>query len=141
MFEDLTSVELRAALRRSTDPAQSEAMAKELQARREAELYEEAIKTPKPAEQGESIGAKGGSSDCFIATACYGSNSHPDVAELRRWRDVDLYPTFVGPTVIRLYYTVGPVLARRLSRDKMAARIIRDRVLVPLAQLLRARRC
>lgn len=56
------------------------------------------------------------SSNCFIATAVYGS----DAAEtnlLRRWRDESLYPTLLGRTFIRGYYFVSPCFAAVISKS------------------------
>ncbi len=56
------------------------------------------------------------SSNCFIATAVYGS----DAAEtnlLRRWRDESLYPTLVGRFFIRAYYFVSPCFAAVISKS------------------------
>uniref|UniRef100_UPI004047B47B CFI-box-CTERM domain-containing protein n=1 Tax=Rheinheimera sp. TaxID=1869214 RepID=UPI004047B47B len=56
------------------------------------------------------------SSNCFIATAVYGS----DAAEtnlLRRWRDEYLYPTLLGRIFIRAYYFVSPFFAAIISKS------------------------
>lgn len=57
------------------------------------------------------------SSGCFVATAVYGSYNHPDVIELRRFRDEILHDSMCGSALVSLYYRYGPVFARYL-RDR-----------------------
>ena len=68
-------------------------------------------------------GASGGA--CFVATAAYGDRMHPDVVTLRRYRDRVLvkYPT--GRAFIRLYWRVGPVLAKRVVPSGASGRMAR----------------
>lgn len=49
---------------------------------------------------------------CFVATAAYGSPSHPDVVALRAFRDNVLAKTAAGRAFISVYWRVGPKLAR-----------------------------
>ena len=71
----------------------------------------------------EDQGASGGA--CFVATAAYGDRMHPDVVTLRRYRDRVLvkYPT--GRAFIRLYWRVGPVLAKRVVPTGASGRMAR----------------
>ena len=71
----------------------------------------------------EDQGASGGA--CFVATAAYGDRMHPDVVTLRRYRDRVLvkYPT--GRAFIRLYWHVGPVLAKRVVPTGASGRMAR----------------
>lgn len=71
----------------------------------------------------EDQGASGGA--CFVATAAYGDRMHPDVVTLRRYRDRVLvkYPT--GRAFIRLYWRVGPVMAKRVVPTGASGRIVR----------------
>ena len=71
----------------------------------------------------EDQGASGGA--CFVATAAYGDRMHPDVVTLRRYRDRVLvkYPT--GRAFIRLYWRVGPVLAKRVVPSGASGRMAR----------------
>ena len=54
---------------------------------------------------------------CFVATAAYGSWSHPDVVALRRFRDEVLTRHAAGRAFIRAYRIVGPKLARLVSAE------------------------
>jgi len=75
-----------------------------------------------------------GSGFCFIATAAYGSYDHPHVKLLREFRDRYLQKMPGGPSLIRAYYEVGPMLARGVAGHeglRLAARIL----LLPLVGL------
>jgi hypothetical protein len=50
-------------------------------------------------------------SGCFVATAAYGARD-PHVIVLGAYRDLILGKTFVGRSVVRLYYLASPPLAR-----------------------------
>lgn len=62
-------------------------------------------------------------SDCFIATACYGDPSHPDVRVLREWRDLTLRHSRVGRCFIAVYYVVTPPVARFVETRRTLAAI------------------
>lgn len=74
---------------------------------------------------------------CFVATACYGVPAHPTVVTLRRFRDRSLTASPYGRALIRLYESASPPLARWLLRHPHARRLVRDRLLDPLARLVR----
>jgi hypothetical protein len=48
---------------------------------------------------------------CFVATACYGSQTHPNLTVLRRFRDEHLLTCLLGQWFVGGYYRVGPHLA------------------------------
>jgi hypothetical protein len=62
---------------------------------------------------------------CFVATAVYGSYDAEAVRVLRLWRDRTLASSITGRIFIRLYYFVGPWLARLVERGHLPARPIR----------------
>jgi hypothetical protein len=76
-------------------------------------------------------------SSCFIATACYGSAEHPDVAALRRWRDDVLLRHFLGRTFVRAYYRLSPPIADYLKERKRLAGSVRLAILRPVATIAR----
>lgn len=68
-------------------------------------------------------GTSGGS--CFVATAAWGDRMHPEVVWLRNWRDSVLVCTAAGRAFIRLYWRVGPVMARHVRPDRPSGRVAR----------------
>jgi cysteine-rich secretory family protein len=75
---------------------------------------------------------------CFVATAAYGSRSHPDVVDLRRFRDEVLVRHPTGRAFIRAYWAVGPTMAGLVSARGVSGRAARA-LISPLARLARAR--
>lgn len=59
---------------------------------------------------------KGLEARCFVATACYGDESHPVVVDLRQYRDAHLMTSASGRLLVRIYYTIGPTLASALEK-------------------------
>jgi hypothetical protein len=74
---------------------------------------------------------------CYIATACYGSYTHPDVQIFRSFRDNVLMHTIWGRLFISVYYNVSPPLARRIANVRWLATGIRKFFLQPIARQLR----
>lgn len=63
---------------------------------------------------------------CFIASAAYGSRSHPHVQVLRDFRDRYLMHSKIGRMLVELYYKNSPSVAELISRYaalRVAARI------------------
>jgi len=56
------------------------------------------------------------SSDCFVATACYGDYDAPEVLLLRQFRDTCLLRSPLTRRLVDLYYKAGPHLAAYLHR-------------------------
>lgn len=83
----------------------------------------------------EIMGSKGGG--CYIATACYGSYTHPDVQTFRIFRDNVLMSSILGRFLVSFYYTVSPQLARRIANLRWLATGIRKFFLQPMARQLR----
>lgn len=63
--------------------------------------------------------AGGGSGGCFIATASYGSKSHPIVVLLSRFRDEFLLSNDLGSMFVEFYYTHSPPIATWISSSKL----------------------
>lgn len=98
----------------------------------EPTVPEPADPTPEPQpdedeeiEQDPETGSGGG---CFVVTAAYGDRAHPDVVAMRRFRDERLVRWAAGRAVIRGYWRVGPVLARRVNPQSVAGRALRAAV-------------
>ncbi|WP_114966394.1 CFI-box-CTERM domain-containing protein [Alkalilacustris brevis] len=81
---------------------------------------------PEPEEdEEEDFDGGGGGGGCFVATCAYGGRAHPDVAFLRCWRDLVLAEYAAGRAFIRVYYRVGPRLARALAPCSRARALMR----------------
>lgn len=63
---------------------------------------------------------------CYIATACYGSYSSPEVLILRGYRDNILSQNFFGRKVIKIYYKISPRLAEKLIDYKKLNRFVKS---------------
>lgn len=66
--------------------------------------------------------SKGG---CYIATMVYGSYEHPQVLELRKFRDEVLASTLLGRLFIKIYYFISPKIVHLLKGKKGINRFIR----------------
>ena len=62
--------------------------------------------------------AENDSSGCFIATAVYGTDSHPNLIVLRSFRDNFLSEYSLGQRFIKFYYKYGPNFALKVSSNK-----------------------
>lgn len=81
-------------------------------------------------------------SGCFVATALYGDDRHPDLGALRAFRDNVLARRALGRRFIAWYIRRGPDLAAYLMRHKAlhsAARIVLLPVLRRAAAAMRGR--
>ncbi|MFJ3306459.1 DUF4157 domain-containing protein [Streptomyces sp. NPDC086549] len=72
------------------------------------------------------------STQCFIATACYGTPGAPQVAALRRFRDAHLMTRDRGRSFVKWYYRTSPPIARTLRRHPLARRVVRWCFVTPL---------
>jgi len=63
---------------------------------------------------------------CYIATMAYGDYDHPQVIELRKFRDDFLRKTFLGRCFIRLYYQYSPILVQKLNKKPKINQLIRS---------------
>ena len=62
---------------------------------------------------------------CYIATMAYGDYDHPQVLELRKFRDNFLSKTVLGRSFIRFYYKYSPRLVEKLKNKQVTNSIIR----------------
>jgi hypothetical protein len=58
------------------------------------------------------------SGGCYVATAVYGSYDCPQVWTLRRYRDNSLRNTWYGDPLIKMYYTISPLIVKSFGRTK-----------------------
>lgn len=62
---------------------------------------------------------------CYIATMAYGNYDHPQVIELRNFRDQFLSKSVLGRSFIRFYYKYSPILVEKLKDNPKTNKIIR----------------
>jgi len=67
----------------------------------------------------------GGGSNCFIATAAFGSPLAPQVQLLRELRDHYLLPHAAGRAFVALYYTLSPPVAKLIASSEALRAIVR----------------
>jgi len=65
------------------------------------------------------------SGGCYIATMAYGDYAHPQVIELRNFRDDFLSKSIVGRYFIKFYYAYSPRLAKKLKHKQNINLVIR----------------
>ncbi|MGY0426551.1 MAG: CFI-box-CTERM domain-containing protein [Polaribacter sp.] len=65
------------------------------------------------------------SDGCYIAPMAYGDYDHPQVMELRRFRDDFLSKTVIGRSFIKFYYRYSPSLVEKLKNRQSINLIIR----------------
>jgi hypothetical protein len=67
----------------------------------------------------------GNSSGCYIATMAYGDYDHPQVIQLRKFRDETLSKSYLGQLFIKIYYKYSPTLVEVLRNQKQVNTFIR----------------
>jgi hypothetical protein len=73
---------------------------------------------------------------CFIATAVYGSPTHPNVVTLQNFRDKYLLTNSLGSKFVKWYYEVSPGIADYLRTSPFKASMVRF-ALTPLVYVIR----
>ncbi|MCX8033413.1 MAG: hypothetical protein N3B14_08535 [Thermoleophilia bacterium] len=71
------------------------------------------------------FGQKGGESSCFVATVVFGTPLAEEVQVLRWYRDNRLLRTTHGRLAVRIYYAVGPTLARAVNKTETGQKAVR----------------
>jgi hypothetical protein len=77
------------------------------------------------------------SDGCYIATHIYGSYDNENVIILRRFRDEQLRPSYLGRGLISLYYYISPKLVSLLYNSNKVNAFIKRIFLNPLVKTLR----
>ncbi|MHA3964556.1 MAG: CFI-box-CTERM domain-containing protein [Candidatus Thorarchaeota archaeon SMTZ1-45] len=76
--------------------------------------------------------------ECFIATAVFGTPLHPKIDLLRNFRDEWLNGHPIGRIAIRTYYEVSPPIARYARRSERLRMILQQLIVEPGLKLARA---
>ncbi len=92
---------------------------------------------------GETLEGNGDDGDddggnCFVATACYGSNTASEVLSLRRLRDKHLLTNPAGRALVGAYYALSPPCARFITGHPVLMAIVREelRPIVRISDLI-----
>ncbi|MFW9933534.1 MAG: CFI-box-CTERM domain-containing protein [Candidatus Thorarchaeota archaeon] len=80
---------------------------------------------------GEEIFCKEHESDCFIATAVFGTALDPQIDILRDFRDEWLLTSPLGKAFVFAYYEISPPIARRARHSILLRRILRRTIVNP----------
>ncbi|HSS37678.1 MAG TPA: CFI-box-CTERM domain-containing protein, partial [Polyangia bacterium] len=64
-------------------------------------------------------------SGCFVATAAFGSDLSPEVATLRKARDLATAHSTLAAVAVDLYYRSSPAAAAALARSDTARALVR----------------
>lgn len=100
--------------------------------RKNIEEHNEIIKRKEAEEEARK---KAQTSDCFIATAAYGTKYEEKINVLRCWRDTKLMPSKVLSPFVRFYYKYSPPVAKFISNKPFFRRLVRV-VLTPTIFLI-----
>ncbi len=84
---------------------------------------------------GDEIYCKEHESECFIATAVFGTPLDPRIDLLRNFRDQWLSSTPIGRVAIHTYYEISPPIARIARRSDTLRAVLRRTVVQPALKL------
>lgn len=73
--------------------------------------------------------------ECFIATATFGSPTHPKIDSLRNFRDKKLRRNLLGKCLIETYYKISPPIAEIISNSPNLKRISKSLLVKPAIHL------
>ncbi len=62
---------------------------------------------------------------CYVATMVYGDYNHPNVIELRKFRDNSLRKSVLGNEFIKVYYKLSPIFVQKFENKESLNRIIK----------------
>jgi hypothetical protein len=77
------------------------------------------------------------SSNCFIATACYGNIQAEEVIVLRKYRDEVLIKHFLGRLFVTTYYKISPPIAKFIANSNWLKQKIKNLLLSPVVRQIK----
>lgn len=77
------------------------------------------------------------STECFIATATYGSSFAPEVIIFRQFRDEMLIKSKVGKLFVNIYYSLSPPFAGLITKNPLLKSFILKALLTPILRLIK----
>jgi hypothetical protein len=77
-------------------------------------------------------------SQCFIATAAYGTSTAKQIDVLREFRDVVLLQNSAGSELVALYYQFSPPVAGFISRSNLLRTLVREFLVDPVVWIVEA---
>ncbi|MHA2116742.1 MAG: CFI-box-CTERM domain-containing protein [Candidatus Thorarchaeota archaeon] len=90
----------------------------------------------------DEIYCKEHESECFIATAVFGTSLDPKIDLLRDFRDQWILSKPFGQALVNTYYEISPPIARIAKRNEIVRDVLRRTIVQPalkLAQILLTR--
>jgi hypothetical protein len=90
--------------------------------------------------QGTSMGLDDflGYFGCFIATAAYGTSTAEQIDVLREFRDVVLLKSTTGSRFVALYYRLSPPIADYIARSDLLRTLVRELLIDPTVWIVEA---
>ena len=76
-------------------------------------------------------------SNCYVVTASYGSEAHPNVTYLRNYRDKNLSKHTLGKIFISAYEIIGPLFAKMIKNSDTLKNYSSKYVIQPLINYLK----
>jgi hypothetical protein len=77
-------------------------------------------------------------SQCFIATAAYGTPTAEQINVLREFREVVLLQNSVGSEFVALYYQLSPTIADFIARNRLLRTLVREFLVDSLVWIIEA---
>ncbi len=78
-------------------------------------------------------------SNCFIATAAYGTPMAQEINILRQFRDTSLESNLLGRNLVTVYYNISPPIAKIIVRNKKMREFVRF-FLTPIVRFFESRK-
>jgi hypothetical protein len=79
----------------------------------------------------QNLQSREGQTECFIATAAYGTANESEIDQLRAFRDDILLQHIIGRLFVSVYYRCSPPVAEWISRKEWRRRAVRNVIIAP----------